>query len=156
MRTSYVVSSSPRGRTNGDRFLKAGRPSNNQPVRHGSSSGRPRRTGMTGRRPAAVTICATALVVSASYAQRASPDRAPRGDGARPREVTFTRDVAPIVFSACASCHRPAGVAPFSLLTYQDAKSHAAQIVAATRDRVMPPWKPEPGYGQFADERRPT
>jgi len=51
---------------------------------------------------------------------------------------------------------RPEGIAPFSLLTYDDAKSRAAAIVAATRDRIMPPWKPEPGYGEFVDERRLT
>ena len=109
---------------------------------------------MTGRRRAAAAICATTLAVSASYAERAPQGRrTPRADR-RQSEVTFTRDVAPIVFSACASCHRPAGGAPFSLLTYQDVKSRAVQIVAATRDRVMPPWKPEAGYGRFADERR--
>ena len=70
--------------------------------------------------------------------------------------ATFTRDVAPILFQNCASCHRPEGIAPFSLLTYQDARDHAPAILAATRDRVMPPWKPEPGYGEFADERRLT
>ena len=74
----------------------------------------------------------------------------------RQSQVTFTRDVAPILFSACASCHRPEGVAPFPLLTYDDSRKHAAAIVAATRDRVMPPWKPEPGYGEFLDERRLT
>jgi hypothetical protein len=42
------------------------------------------------------------------------------------------------------------------MLSYEDVKSHAGAIVQATRDRVMPPWKPEPGYGQFADERRLT
>src|SRR5262245_33849054 len=52
-------------------------------------------------------------------------------------QVTFTRDVAPILFAACVSCHRPEGIAPFSLLTYGDAKSHAAVIVEVTRDRVM-------------------
>ena len=70
--------------------------------------------------------------------------------------TTFAKDVAPIVFSACAPCHRPDGAAPFPLLTYQDVRAHAAQIVAATRARIMPPWKPEPGYGRFADERRLT
>ena len=74
----------------------------------------------------------------------------------RQSQVTFTRDVAPILFSACASCHRPEGVAPFPLLDYDDSRKHAAAIVAATRDRVMPPWKPEPGYGEFLDERRLT
>src|SRR5262245_64168544 len=43
-------------------------------------------------------------------------------------QVTFTRDVAPILFTACVSCHRPEGIAPFSLLTYDDARSHAAVI----------------------------
>ena len=47
-------------------------------------------------------------------------------------------------------------MAPFSLMTYEDARSRASAIVAATRDRVMPPWKPEPGYGEFMDERRLT
>jgi Flp pilus assembly protein TadD len=70
--------------------------------------------------------------------------------------VTFAADVAPILINACVSCHRPEGIAPFSLLTYDEAKSHAAAIVAATRDRFMPPWKPEPGYGEFLDERRLT
>jgi Flp pilus assembly protein TadD len=74
----------------------------------------------------------------------------------QPSQVTFTREVAPILFSACVTCHRPQGIAPFSLLTYHDAASHAAEIVEATQDRVMPPWKPQPGYGEFLDERRLT
>ena len=83
-----------------------------------------------------------------------------RGGGvstaAKQTPATFTRDVAPILFRACVSCHRPDGTAPFSLLTYEHTKSRAAAIVAATRDRRMPPWKPEPGYGEFLDERRLT
>ena len=88
------------------------------------------------------------LGARARQAQRETP--------AQQSAITFTEHVAPIVFNACAPCHRPDGVAPFSLLTYEDVKSHAREIVAATRDRVMPPWKPEPGYGVFADERRLT
>jgi mono/diheme cytochrome c family protein len=68
--------------------------------------------------------------------------------------VTFTRDVAPIVFASCATCHRPDGSAPFSLLTYADAKAHADRIVEVTAARTMPPWKPEPGHGEFAGNRR--
>ncbi len=45
-------------------------------------------------------------------------------------------------------------VAPFSLLAYQDARSHAKQIAAATAGRFMPPWEPEPGYGTFENDRR--
>ena len=68
--------------------------------------------------------------------------------------VTFTRDVAPILFEHCAECHRPGEIGPFSLLTYEDARPRAAAIARTTHDRSMPPWKPESGYGEFVDARR--
>ena len=43
--------------------------------------------------------------------------------------VTFTRDIAPILFTSCASCHRPQGSAPFSLLTFDDVRPRADRIV---------------------------
>lgn len=46
------------------------------------------------------------------------------------------------------------GSAPFALLTYADVRLRARQIVAAVSSRSMPPWKPEPGYGDCADARR--
>ena len=67
---------------------------------------------------------------------------------------TFNKDIAPILYQNCAPCHRPGQVAPFSLLTYQDAVKRAGLIAAVTAKRYMPPWKAEPGYGHFADERR--
>ena len=69
---------------------------------------------------------------------------------------TFNKDIAPILYQNCARCHRPGEVAPFSLLTYQDASKRAALIAAVTKSRLMPPWKPEPGYGEFRDSRRLT
>ena len=68
--------------------------------------------------------------------------------------VTFSRDVAPIVFQRCAGCHRPGQSAPFALLTYEEIKKHARQIAEVTQRRYMPPWLPEPGYGEFALDRR--
>jgi tetratricopeptide (TPR) repeat protein/mono/diheme cytochrome c family protein len=68
--------------------------------------------------------------------------------------TTFARDVAPILYRQCATCHRPDGAAPFSLLTYEDARRRGAQIAAVTASRYMPPWKPEPGFGDLAGERR--
>src|SRR5215469_2232628 len=56
--------------------------------------------------------------------------------------VTFTRDLAPIVFRSCAPCHHPGEAGPFSLITYGDVKSHARQIAEVTRKRRMPPWLP--------------
>jgi Flp pilus assembly protein TadD/mono/diheme cytochrome c family protein len=68
--------------------------------------------------------------------------------------VTFYKQIAPVVYTHCAPCHRPGESAPFSLLTYEDVKRHAAQIAKVTRSRFMPPWLPEHGYGDFAEERR--
>ena len=69
-------------------------------------------------------------------------------------QVTFTRDIAPILFHSCASCHHPGEAGPFSLLTYTDAKTHARQIAEVTERRVMPPWLPEPGELPFAEDLR--
>ena len=69
---------------------------------------------------------------------------------------TFAHDIAPIVYQNCSPCHRPGEPGPFPLLTYEDVKKHARQIVSVTRSRYMPPWLPEPGYGDFRDERRLT
>jgi tetratricopeptide (TPR) repeat protein len=71
---------------------------------------------------------------------------------AQPR-LTFTRDIAPILWSRCGSCHRPGEIGPFSLLTYDEVKRRATQIGAVTRRRIMPPWKPEAGKGDFQDQR---
>src|SRR5271155_1119516 len=67
---------------------------------------------------------------------------------------TFNRDVAQILYKNCSNCHRPGEVAPFALLTYDDAAKRAKQIAAVTSARFMPPWKAEPGYGHFLNERR--
>src|SRR5437879_9517893 len=81
--------------------------------------------------------------------------RRPRSQGnAANSQVTFNRDIAPIVFRYCAGCHRPGESGPFPLLTYKDAKSHARQIAAVTQTKLMPPWLPEPGEFKFADELR--
>ena len=79
-----------------------------------------------------------------------------RGPDSGPANVTFSRDVAPILFQNCSPCHRPGESGPFNLLSYADAKKRARQIADVTADRYMPPWKPAPGYGEFLGERRLT
>jgi tetratricopeptide (TPR) repeat protein len=64
-------------------------------------------------------------------------------------QVTFAKDVAPVVFAKCAQCHHPGGSAPFSLLTYESARRHATQMALLTKNRVMPPWKAAPEHGKF-------
>jgi hypothetical protein len=67
---------------------------------------------------------------------------------------TFTRDVAPILYRHCAVCHHEGEVAPFPLLSFQDAAKRARQIADVTASRYMPPWKPAGGHFQY--ERRLT
>jgi hypothetical protein len=69
-------------------------------------------------------------------------------------EVTYCGDVAPILWKHCTGCHRPGEVGPFSLLTYKDAAKRADFLRQVTAERRMPPWKAEPGYGEFLDARR--
>ena len=73
-----------------------------------------------------------------------------------PNPVTFTEDVAPIVFNNCSSCHRPGEGAPFNLLNYRDVKKRGQLIRDVTSTGYMPPWPPALGWGHFQDERRLT
>lgn len=99
--------------------------------------------------------CLAALLVSVSVVGTIVARPSPRQlADVKPTQVTFNRDIAPIVFRSCSSCHRPGEAAPFSLLTYSDAKKHARQIAEVTQSRSMPPWLPEPQRLKFADELR--
>lgn len=66
---------------------------------------------------------------------------------------TWATDVAPIFYSKCTSCHHPAGIAPFSLITYSDAANEANDIKQAVQDGTMPPWPPDTTYTRFRHER---
>src|SRR5437016_2576089 len=59
---------------------------------------------------------------------------------------TFARDVAPIVFNNCASCHRPGEVAPMTLTSYEDVRPWAKVIREKVRSREMPPWGADPAH----------
>jgi hypothetical protein len=72
----------------------------------------------------------------------------------RDNPPTFSKDVAPILFQQCATCHRPGQGAPFSLLTYQDARKRGKLIAHVTQTRQMPPWKADKGDVVFRNERR--
>jgi tetratricopeptide (TPR) repeat protein/mono/diheme cytochrome c family protein len=75
---------------------------------------------------------------------------------ARTPAPTFTRDVAPILFANCVTCHRPGEVAPFSLLTFAEAQKRGVKIAKQTQARHMPPWLPEGGDVPILGERRLT
>lgn len=112
--------------------------------------------------PRHLTAVLAALVVVSLLAATRPVERSPVGsdtprtaDRVRdtlPEEVTFTEHLAPILFRSCSRCHRPRGPAPFSVLSYEEAKAHASQMARMTADRRMPPWLPEPGYRDYADD----
>jgi hypothetical protein len=67
---------------------------------------------------------------------------------------SFSHEVVRILQQRCQVCHRPGEHAPFSLLTYRDAYERRDDIRDAVQGRVMPPWKPVPGFGEFLEPRR--
>ncbi|AGA25695.1 c-type cytochrome [Singulisphaera acidiphila] len=67
--------------------------------------------------------------------------------------VTYASDVAAIFQEKCQSCHRPGQVAPFSLLTYDQARRWAKPIREAVESRRMPPWHADPRVGHFLNDR---
>jgi hypothetical protein len=67
--------------------------------------------------------------------------------------VTFTKDVLPVLEKNCQGCHRPGEAAPFSLLTYEQAKPWAKAMKEAVLLKKMPPWFADPHYGKFANDR---
>ena len=66
-------------------------------------------------------------------------------------QPTFHKDVEPIIQAKCQQCHRPNDIAPFALLTYDDAATYAPDIRLQIANKSMPPWKPVPGIGSFRD-----
>jgi hypothetical protein len=66
--------------------------------------------------------------------------------------VTFNKQIVRILQDRCQSCHHPGDIAPFSLITYQDAYNRRNQIRSITTDRIMPPWHVNSECGGFQDD----
>ena len=94
-----------------------------------------------------VVFTASVLLVQATKAQT---PRASVGD------VTFTRDVLPILQKNCQSCHRPGQIGPMPLLTYEQVRPWARAIRKQVADRTMPPWHADPGIGRFTNDKSLT
>lgn len=144
-----------------------------------TDSGTPRGKKLAFRRPALVAsglivlAAITALIVSSTRWGGNSDRRAFASDGTSGEEdaviepaleeieppievgqVTFASDVARILQDRCQTCHRPGQSAPFSLLTYDDARAHGAMIQEVVQQHRMPPWHADKRYGTFANDRR--
>ena len=85
-------------------------------------------------RSAALTLVALAMTSTVATAQRAPVT------SAAPPQVTFSKDVAPILYRSCVRCHRPEEIAPMSLLTYNEVRPWAQSIKQRVSKREMPPW----------------
>ncbi|CAN5419800.1 hypothetical protein BH23ACI1_BH23ACI1_08150 [soil metagenome] len=94
---------------------------------------------------AAVAALWLGALASAAPGQYAKPDM---------QDVpTFSKDVAPILYKHCTSCHRDGEIAPMSLLTYDEARPWARAIRDEVGEGTMPPWHAEAPHGTFLNER---
>jgi hypothetical protein len=73
------------------------------------------------------------------------------GPVAKHPSPTFAKDIAPILYKRCASCHSESNIAPFSLVGYENARARAKTIAKITELGLMPPWKASLHYGEFKD-----
>lgn len=109
------------------------------------------------RRSRMVLLLAFTLVGnSMAAAQNEAPAQSgvPSGTGdVTEHNVTFSKDIAPLMYRACSQCHHPGQAAPFSLLSYEDARKRAKQLADVTAKKIMPPWLPMPTEHPFMDRR---
>jgi hypothetical protein len=88
-----------------------------------------------------VALPAIAVLTAASFSASVS--------ATVPEKPTFTKDVLPIFQKSCQSCHRPGQMAPFSLVTYEDARPWARAIKQKVETRYMPPWHLDRTIGEY-------
>lgn len=98
-------------------------------------------------------VALAAAIAGTSIATQAAPQPAPQSAGADP---TFARDVAPILYANCVSCHRPGEIAPMPLISDQEVRPWARAIARRAADGSMPPWHADAPAGTFSNERRLT
>ena len=78
----------------------------------------------------------------------------PSATGTGLERITYNRHIAPLLEANCVECHRQGGIAPFSLEGYDKARRWHRMATFMTGERLMPPWRAEPGFGAFRDARR--
>lgn len=65
---------------------------------------------------------------------------------------TYGKDIAPIIYGKCATCHRSGEIGPMALTNYDEVKNFSATIKFVTATKYMPPWKPDPEFRHFLGE----
>jgi hypothetical protein len=84
------------------------------------------------------TLIVTAMLAILSGCGNDKPSEPPSAQNSN--ALTYYEDALPIFEQHCLECHQTGGIAPFRLDDYADAKTHAAEVLAATQVREMPPW----------------
>ena len=111
-----------------------------------------RRSTFATLRGAALVAAVAAWSGSATLIGGAQDPRVPPTQNA----PTFNKDVAPIFHQKCVTCHRPAEIAPMSLITFKDVRPWARSIREKVVSREMPPWHADPAHGTFRNDRSLT
>jgi hypothetical protein len=85
-------------------------------------------------------VAVVGIQVSVSHSSTDTPN---------PQNVTFHKDVLPVLQKNCQVCHRPGEIGPMSFLNYESTRPWAKAIKAAVINKQMPPWLADPQYGEF-------
>jgi len=99
---------------------------------------------------AVLAACAFSVAVAQPGAQ--TPAKSAPGTSL----PTYSKDVAPIFYKNCTSCHRAGEIGPMALVTYQDARPWAKSIATKVAAGTMPPWYGESAHSEFTNDRRLT
>lgn len=67
-------------------------------------------------------------------------------------QINYSADIAEIIYTKCAACHRAGEIGPMALTNYDEVKSWGTMIEYVTENRIMPPWQPDPNYSSFLGE----
>src|SRR5262249_48068108 len=103
------------------------------------------------RRSAAICLVIAFALTAFFVSQRQSD-----ASGTNNAVVTFSKDVAPILYAKCVNCHRPGEMAPMSLLSYKEVRPWAKSIREKVLSKEMPPWYADPNHGEFLNDPRLT
>src|SRR5215813_5679784 len=96
------------------------------------------------RRTLVIFLCIACCVIVRAREQDTNPTV----------EVTYAKDIAPILQTHCVGCHRPNDIAPMSLMTYDEVLPFARMIRESVVQRKMPPWHADPAFGEFTNDAR--
>ena len=96
---------------------------------------------------------ALALVLTVPWVASASETSGTTAGGANNADQpTYVHDIAPILHNNCSGCHKPDDIAPMALRTYDEVRPWAKSIAKAVKNRDMPPWDADPGFGPFTND----